>query len=217
MECSYGKFPFKEFYYFCRKKVAILNYLAHIYLSGKSKQMQIGGFIADFVKGNKSKTHQQKIWNGIILHRKVDSFTDSHPIVREMIDKMRPEFGRYSAIVLDMYFDYFLATNFNRYSKQSLWYFSVQFSANTLLYYFSLPKKVQGFIFHFILSNRLYKYSKITGLKESLYIMSVYKIKSLQPEKCINYLMKNDTELENNFLIFFDELIQFTQNELKTA
>lgn len=192
-----------------------MNYLAHIYLSGKSRQMQIGGFIADFVKGNKSNTYQPEIWDGIVLHRKIDSFTDSHPIVREMIDNMRPEFGRYAAIVLDMYFDYLLATNFYRYSNQSLWCFSVQFSANTLLYYFSLPKKVRGFIFHFILSNRLYKYSKIAGLKESLYIMSVYKIESLEPEKCINYLLKNNAELENNFLMFFDELIQFTQNELK--
>ncbi len=192
-----------------------MNYLAHIYLSGNNKQMQIGGFIADFVKGNNPKKHPSEIWKGIVLHRKIDTFTDSHPVVRELIALMRPEFGRYSAIVLDMYFDYFLATNFRNYSKSGLWIYSVRFSANALWNYFHLPERVKGFIFHFATTNRLYKYSKIEGLRDSLHIMSVYKIKSLKPEKCIHFLETNKATLESGFFEFFDELIQFTKKELK--
>jgi acyl carrier protein phosphodiesterase len=176
--------------------------------------MRIGGFIADFVKGSNFKKYPAKIRQGIVLHRQIDTFTDNHPIVRELINKMRPEFGRYAAIVLDMYFDYFLATNFTRYSKTKLWLFSVCFSISALLHYFYLPKRVKRFIIHFALSNRLYKYSKMFGLNESLYIMSVYRIKALEPEKCIDYLQSNKVELENSFLLFFEELIQFVDNEI---
>lgn len=176
--------------------------------------MRVGGFIADFVKGSQFKKYPSKIGQGIVLHRKIDTFTDNHPIVRELISNMKPVFGRYSAIVLDMYFDYFLATNFKRYSEIRLWYFSVGFSITALLHYYYLPQRVKRFILHFAFSNRLYNYSKIEGLNESLYIMSIYKITTLEPEKCMDYLQTNKTELENSFLLFFDELIQFTENEI---
>ena len=189
-----------------------MNYLAHIFLSGNNNKMRIGGFIADFVKGSNFKKYPTKIGQGIVLHRQIDTFTDNHLIVRDLINKMRPEFGRYAPIVLDMYFDYFLATNFTRYSKTKLWLFSFYFSISALLHYYYLPQRVKRFIWHFAMSNRLYKYSKIAGLYESLYIMSVYKITALEPQKCINYLLNNKAELENSFLLFFDELVQYVDN-----
>lgn len=193
-----------------------MNYLAHIYLSGSDKQLQIGGFIADFVKGSKGGKHPVGIWNGIVLHRKIDSFTDSHPIVRELVELLRPEFGRYSAIVLDMYFDHLLAADFKRITSKNLWWFSVFFSINALWSYSYLPKRVQGFIFHFTATNRLYKYSKISGLQESLEIMSIYKIKSLKPDACIHFLNENRLLIESRFRLFFAELQQYVIIELKT-
>jgi len=179
--------------------------------------MQIGGFVADAVKGNKSGLFPTKIWQGIVLHRKIDHFTDTHPIVKELIVKLRPEFGRYSAIVLDMYFDYFLATNFKKYSNTNLWWFSVRFSTVAILNYFYLPERIKRFIFHFAATNRLYKYSTTEGLCNSLYIMSVYKIRSLKPVNCIKYLEANEQELQNSFFAFFDELIIYTKNELNNV
>jgi acyl carrier protein phosphodiesterase len=213
--CSAIENSFKEFYYFCIKQIwTQLNYLAHIYLSGAVKQLQIGGFIADFVKGSKAGKHPVGVWNGIVLHRKIDSYTDSHPIVRELVDLLRPEFGRYSAIVLDMYFDHFLAADFKQITSKNLWWFSFLFSINVLWSYRHLPKRVKGFIFHFTATNRLYKYSKINGLHESLEIMSVYKIKSLKPDACIQFLNENKTIMEPRFRVFFAELQQYVQNEL---
>ncbi|MFZ4582767.1 MAG: ACP phosphodiesterase [Paludibacter sp.] len=184
-----------------------MNYLAHIFLAGNDKYLQVGGFIADFVKGNKSKQLPDRLWKGIVIHRNIDTFTDTHPLVRELVEFLRPEFGRYSGIVLDMYFDYLLASNFSKYSKNiSLFAFSVRFSFYSILLHNYLPKRVKGFIFHFISSNRLYKYSTIDGLKNSLEIMSNYKVKALNPEHCIRFLIQNITQIEPKFTVFFDEL-----------
>jgi len=187
-----------------------LNYLAHIYLSHNKAGLQIGNFIADFVKGSKLNAYPDRIKNGILLHRLIDDFTDKHPVVKECVILLRPVFGRYAAIVLDMYFDYFLAKNFRLYSKNhSLTLTAIKFYGTALLNYKFLPKKVKRFIFHFILSNRLGKYASMAGLENSLRIMSFHKISAINPSQCIEFLVNHQEELELKFHLFFPELIQF--------
>ena len=131
-----------------------MNYLAHIFLSGKRRRVQIGNFIGDFVKGSKLKYYPDEIRKGIVLHRLIDEFTDNHVVVKQTIDFVRPAFGRYSGIIVDMYFDYFLAKNFRFYSKTSLNSFAFWFYITAILNYNHLPVKVKRFIFHLIFSNR---------------------------------------------------------------
>ena len=184
-------------------------------MSGSNKQMQVGGFIADFVKGNKSTMYPSKIWEGVVLHRRIDEFTDNHKAVKEAVKLLKPSFGRYSAIIVDMYFDYFLARNFSKHTNsKNLWLFTNSFSINAIVHYRHLPEKVKNFIFHFAFTNRLYKYRSISGLYESLQIMSNYKIKSLRPEECIHFLIENENALYPLFNILFDDLKAFSTNEI---
>jgi acyl carrier protein phosphodiesterase len=193
----------------------ILNYLAHIFLSGNDPRLQVGNFIGDFVKGNKFNDYPLRIREGILLHRKIDSFTDSHPIVKETVVLLRPVFGRYSAIIADMYFDYFLAINFTIYhSSKSLKFFAFRFYISVLINYKHLPDRVKGFIFHFVLTNRLFKYSKLNGLKGSLEIMANYKISAINPDETINFLIENHTDLERRFHLFFPDLVKFVSEEI---
>ena len=203
------------FTYFCStKRATTLNYLAHIFLSGSDSQIQIGNFIGDFVKGNKLNAYPDRIRKGIVLHRKIDSYTDSHPVVRETIAILRPAFGRYSGIVADMYFDYFLAINFYNYASQkSLRTFAFRFYFHTLINYRHLPDRVKGFIFHFISTNRLERYSTLYGLKNSLIIMANHKVSAIKPEKTIEFLVDNHTDLEKLFHQFFPNLIEFVKKE----
>ena len=191
-----------------------LNYLAHIFLSGNDHQLQIGNFIGDFVKGSKYTTYPDRIQKGIILHRKIDSFTDSHVIVKETILLLRPTFGRYSGIITDMYFDYFLAVNFQTYSTQkSLNLFAFKFYFSAFLNYNHLPFKVKRFIFHFISSNRLSRYASLDGLRSSLVIMAGYRIPALDPDRTIAYLIENHDELEHKFHQFFPDIIKYAKTE----
>jgi len=166
-----------------------------------------GNFIGDFVKGNKYKQYPKHIRNGILLHRKIDAFTDSHEHFRAIVKLLQPEFGRYSAIIADMYLDHLLAINFKRYSGNSLLIFSIKFNIIVLSNYFYLPKKVKGFIFHFTFTNRLYKYKSLKGLKESLQIMADYKISALEPDKIIAFFELNSANVEKNFHYLMQDLI----------
>lgn len=192
-----------------------MNYLAHIFLSGSDQQIKIGNFIGDFVKGNRYQQFPEKIREGVLLHRRIDEFTDSHPIVRQTVAFLRPAFGRYSAIVTDMYFDYFLAKNFRNYAAMSLTVFAYKFYIAALLNYSYLPERVKGFIFHFISTNRLGKYASPEGLFESLQIMANYKIPALDPKAIIHFLIEHQEILEVQFSSFFSDIIHFVENECK--
>lgn len=190
-----------------------MNYLAHIYLSGEDRQCQVGNFIGDFVKGNRYEDYPEKIRQGILLHRQIDSFTDSHPLVLDTVAMLRPEFGRYSGIIADVFFDHLLASGFRHYSNgKSLRCVSVNFYYAMLRYYPYLPSRVKRFIWHFISTNRLMRYATYEGLNESFTIMSNYKIPALRPEETIAFLRQNHAELEERFAGFFPELEAFVEN-----
>jgi len=75
---------------------------------------------------------------------------------------------------------------------------------------------VKGFIFHFITTNRLGKYSTIKGLKKSLEIMSNHKVSALKPDLIIGFLDEHSQEIETKFHLFFPDLIEFVAEQLKS-
>ncbi len=190
-----------------------MNYLAHIYFSGSNRQVAVGNFIGDFVKGRSYEKFPPCFQKGILLHRKIDHYVDNHPVFKDTVDILRPSFGRYSGIMADMYYDYLLASDFERYSNGlSLGKFSRDFYLSALLYYRWLPKKVKGFIFHFIRTNRLKEYATYEGLRYSLEIMSAYSIPAIDPALGIEVLAANESQLRIHFDQFMaDALQQFPQ------
>ena len=88
-----------------------MNFLAHVYLSGSNMQLAIGNLIADRIKGKKINLLTPEIRAGVILHRDIDHFTDHHHIFRECVTKLFPKYRHYSRVIVDMYFDHFLALN----------------------------------------------------------------------------------------------------------
>lgn len=156
------------------------------------------------MKGRRYEEFPTNIKKGILLHREIDHFTDTHPIFLETVDLLRPSFGRYSAIMADMYYDYLLASSFERYGNgESLGNFSRNFYLSALLYYRWLPKMVKGFIFHFIKTNRLKKYATYEGLQHSLEIMAAYKSSAINPTLGIEFLATNEAQMR----ILFDEFM----------
>ncbi len=187
-----------------------MNYLAHIFLSGSDRRLQLGNFIGDFVKGKDYLNYPEKIREGILLHRKIDTFTDSHPIQIDSVNFLRPFFGRYSGIINDMYNDYFLASNFVKYSLHvPLNSFAYRFYATAIIYFNYLPHSVKNFIFHFICTNRLVQYATLNGLEKSLQIMSDYKTRAIQAAPTIEFLIANESILRVNFNNFMPEVIKF--------
>lgn len=97
-----------------------MNYLAHLYLAGDSSALVVGGFLGDFVKGPLKGEYPEQIEKGITLHRRIDSWSDQHPTVKQIRQLLPDQFGRYTAIIADMLCDHVLASEWDQFSDVSL-------------------------------------------------------------------------------------------------
>ncbi|MEI6679926.1 MAG: ACP phosphodiesterase [Mariniphaga sp.] len=188
-----------------------MNYLSHIYLSGNSEQIILGNFIGDFVKGRQFLKYPPDVAKGILLHRQIDSFTDSHPIVIECIVKLRPGFGKYSGIVIDIFLDHFLAVNWHHYSFEKLPAFTKRFHAILLSNFFQLPSQVKLFLPFLIQNKRLQSYASFQGIEKTLLIMVKHASLPAETEFAMRILEEEYHFFNDAFNRFFPEIIHFVE------
>lgn len=194
-----------------------MNFLAHIYLSGTNEKLMVGNFIGDYVKGRKYENYPDNIKQGILLHRQIDYFTDTHLKFREAKRLLVDEFGLYSGIIIDLLYDYFLAKNWNQYSDVTLREFAKWTHAVLLSNFFHLPKRVQAFLPFLIQNRRLESYASKNGIQKSLETMSRYTSLPDKSEIAINILKTNLNYFDDNFHSFMQDMIAFVQTDYNVA
>ncbi len=127
--------------YFCPKHNNDL--LAHAQLSGDNERVLAGNLMADAVKGRTWEKYAPDIQSGILLHRQIDDFTDKHPLVRQSKAVIREQYGLYSGVVTDIYFDHFLASDWETYSDTSLVNFSSHVYSILSRHFTLLPPRIK--------------------------------------------------------------------------
>jgi len=190
-----------------------MNYLAHIYLSGESEEIMLGNFIGDYVKGSKYKDYPEKVAFGIQLHRSIDLFTDSHPEVRQCIDMFRPEYGRYAGIVVDVFFDHFLAANWNQYSSHTLRQVAKHAHAVFLSNFFLLPFRVKQFLPFLIQHKRLESYAQMESMYQVLEIMSRRTSLPSKSEWAMQVLIQEYDRFGALFQRFFVDMVNYVEHD----
>ena len=187
-----------------------MNYLAHIYLSGDNKMIKIGNFMADSIRGKSYEVYERDIKRGILLHRAIDSFTDMHPIYRQSKHRLHSKYGHYSGVIMDIFYDHFLAKNWSLYSKTPLEEFTTDFYILLETNYEILTDKVKSIIPHMRNKNWLLSYSTIDGMQTIMNHMN-YRIKNRVPmDESIQELKEYYTEFESEFKLFFTEIQAFS-------
>ena len=93
-----------------------MNYLAHALLAGPHPEMVLGGLMGDFVKGRIGDDWPEPLRGGLLLHRRIDRYTDEHRVVAASRARFPPPRRRFAGIVVDVCFDHFLARDFERWS-----------------------------------------------------------------------------------------------------
>ena len=92
-----------------------VNDLAHMVLGGLEPQVLAGNFIGDVVKGRQWETLPERVGQGVLVHRQIDSKADTHPASLASRALLRPIFGRMSGVALDMLHDHLLAREFEKW------------------------------------------------------------------------------------------------------
>ena len=193
-----------------------MNFLAHIYLSFENPKILVGNFIGDFVKGKKLELYGDEIQKGILLHREIDDYTDSHPIVLETKKRLRPNYHHYAPVISDVYYDHFLASLWSNYHKTPLieytnWAYSLLKEQNTII-----PKNAAQLLSYMARDNWLYNYQFIEGIDRALTGMSKRTPFDSKMEKARIDLNQDYEAYKEEFVSFFPELIAHCRQKLDT-
>ncbi len=192
-----------------------MNFPDHILLSGENEDIQFGNFIGDFIKGNGyKKKYSEDIIKGILLHREIDSFTDTHPLVHKSIERMRPAYGKYAGVAVDILYDRFSAKNRTDYSQKNIEMFVADFHITILERTNILPRKARRFTFPFIRKKRLLCYARLNCYEEVLKKMSVFTSMPNKVKQAMKIITENYDLFYEDFKRFFPELSDFSKNFL---
>lgn len=192
-----------------------MNYLAHIYLSGENEFIKIGNFMADSIRGKQYQEFPIDIQKGILLHRAIDSFTDSHEIYRKSKHRLHTKYGHYSGVIMDIFYDHFLAKNWKKYHHINLAAYTEEFYKSLQNNYDILTEKTKNQLPYMIDRNWLLSYSTLGGLEIILFQMDYRTHNRVNMQESIVELEQFYSEFENEFTLFFNELTIFSENKLK--
>ena len=191
-----------------------MNFLAHLHLSGDNEQIKIGNFIGDAVKGKSYLNFAPDIQKGIILHRKIDTFTDNHQITKDLNKFFNEKYRKYSGIVVDIVYDYFLANNWQNYSNQGLEYFVSDTHSLLMSNFRILPLKMKKILPFFIGRNRLLSYRDMSGIESVLVAMAKYTSLPQGASFAVDVVQKNHNYFEESFSIFYNEIYSYSKSEI---
>lgn len=183
-----------------------MNYLAHLALSGDNEEIVVGNFMADFVKGKKYKDYPLAIQKGIILHRKIDYFTDTNEVIGTGLKIINSAHGKFSGILMDMYLDYFLAKKFDQLYDTTV--ASFQQETFEILEKFStvFPQPVDLMFTYMKKGKWLERYQTKEGLQKSLNGLSSRIKYENNINEGIMTLERHHDELESIFDEFYPQI-----------
>jgi acyl carrier protein phosphodiesterase len=192
-----------------------MNYLAHIYLSGDNDLVTIGNFMADGIKGKKYNDYKKYIKIGILLHRHIDSFTDSHPTFRKSTKRLHKKYGHYSGIIVDILYDHFLAKNWTKYCDIPLEIYIENFYNSLQTYYDVLPERIQKMMPYMITDNWLLSYGSLKGITRVLEGMNRRTNNKSGMHEAIHELEDFYADFEAEFTSFFEALRHSSKQKLE--
>jgi acyl carrier protein phosphodiesterase len=188
-----------------------MNYLAHAYLSFGFDDILIGNYIADTVKG-KHERFPEGIRKGIRLHHLIDEFTDANNHFRKSVSRIDGGFEPYASIIIDMFYDHFLAANWSRYNDISLPKFAEKVYATLLAKFVILPPRMKRMLPHMFTSNWLVYYGDANSF--SHFFVGLARRTRYAPDlvRASKQIHEHYDKLNEDFIAFMDEMIAYVKS-----
>nr|WP_210423737.1 acyl carrier protein phosphodiesterase [Croceivirga thetidis] len=187
--------------------------MAHIYLSFDEPEITLGNFFADHIRGNKYQHLPERIQKGILLHREIDTYTDAHPIAKMSSKRLHKNYSHYSRVIVDIYYDHFLAKNWDDYCPIPLKKYVEDFYDLLEENYNILPIGTKRMMPYMIADNWLYNYSNLEGISRVLNGMNRRTNNKSKMNFAILDLEEHYEAFENEFIEFFKDLSTFSREK----
>lgn len=187
-----------------------MNWLAHVFLSEPDVEFRLGNLLADIVRGEELQRMSAAFQRGVLEHKRIDAFTDAHPLVKRSRSRVSGEFRRFSGVLVDVFYDHLLATRWNDYSPIVLDAFTAKFYADIEASRIELPASARVTLDRIIRHDLLGAYRGMEGVERSLRRLSAYLSsrwrREFALEKAVADLLANRAGFDADFAEFFPEL-----------
>lgn len=171
--------------------------------------------MADSIRGHHYEDYPEEIKKGILLHRSIDSFTDSHSIYRQSKHRLHEKYGHYSGVIMDIFYDHFLAKNWKNYSNEKLKDYAERFYQLLKTNHNLLTERAKEMIPNMIGRNWLVSYATTEGLEVIMFQMDHRTKNRVNMQESVVELKQYYNEFEQEFTLFFEELRQHCQKKLE--
>ena len=182
-----------------------MNFLFHLYLSGNDPDILTGNLMGDFVKGRIGEQYPPRLRSGIVLHRRIDSFAQNHPLFRQSKQRIDPGFGHWRGVLVDMYYDHFLAAEWSRWSGEVFESYLLRARRAVENRNCHLPEDMRGMV-PVIFETLLPAYGSVTGVGLALERMSRRIRRSNPLAEGAGELQRNQRGLRDDFREFMPQV-----------
>jgi acyl carrier protein phosphodiesterase len=186
-----------------------LNYLTHLFFSDPGEEALLGSLLGDFVKGNPTGRFPSAVADAILFHRKIDSYSDSHPITRRSRDRISPLRRRFAGVIVDVCYDHFLSRNWPQFSTVDLPSFVggvySALSNNRAM----MPERLHRVLPRMIAEDWLGSYIRLEGVGDALDRIAGRLSRGGDFKGAVAEIDANYRDLEMDFLRFFPDLCAF--------
>ena len=192
-----------------RAPAAAVNFLAHLYLSPPGAEGRLGSLLGDFVKGPiGSSGYEGDVARGIRLHRAIDTFTDAHPVVQSAKRLVSPHRRRHAGILVDLFFDHFLARDWHRWHEEPLADFAARTYAELATSPQPVPDRFARMLPAMASQDWLRSYERLGGIGRALDLMARRSAAGVPLAGGVAELHANLQAFEEAFERFFPDVIR---------
>ena len=170
--------------------------------------------MADGIRGKHFETFPLDVQKGIVLHRAIDTFTDAHPVFRQSTKKLHERYHHYAGVIVDVFYDHFLAKNWSQYSNENLEDYIQRFYQSLHDNKTILTERTIGLMPYMIQHNWLWNYRSVGGINQILTQMDSRTKNKSKMRFATEELQECYTEFEQEFTAFFEDLRIYAKQKL---
>jgi acyl carrier protein phosphodiesterase len=189
-----------------------LNYLIHLFFADLGEEALLGSLLGDFVKGNPAGRFPAAVTDAIILHRKIDSFSDGHVVTRRSRERISPVRRRFAGVIVDVCYDHFLSRHWRQFSPLDLQPFVDRVYSALSNHRAMLPERLDRVLPRMIAENWLGSYSRLKDVGLTLDRIADRLSRGGVFKGAVAEIEANYGELDADFLSFFPDLVAFSTN-----
>jgi acyl carrier protein phosphodiesterase len=183
-----------------------MNWLAHLYLSEPNPEFRLGNILADIARNESLVSLPDAFQRGIAQHRRIDAFTDSHPVVRRSIQRFAPPFRRFGSILCDVFYDHFLARDWDTYSSEPLTTFTQSIYASFDTYRSLISPEAYSQLDQMRAGDWLCSYRELVGVSDALKRIGSRLRRPVDFSESVLALERDYDSFHADFRAFFPEL-----------